>query len=388
MKNRFFLNCTAAIMLLHISSGQMAEAVTQDKSEAVDMTKHVSSRLTPATGWIKTGSQESQYETGYDESMDRNGTKCGCIRSKSSDASGFATLMKMFDAGEHRGKRLKLSVWTKSNDVHGWAGAWMRVDGPAKQSARSSYLSFDNMQDRPITGTSDWTKHEIILDVPSESTKIAYGVLLNGAGTVWMDDFQFQDVDKSVPTTGKQGSGKADQSGLKLPKNWIRAGSHPSEYDMGLDDTEHRSGTKCGVIRSNISEASGFGTLMQMCDAGKFRGKRLKLSAWTKAKDVANWAGVWMRVDGPETESNASTYLSFDNMQDRPITGTSDWTKHDIVLDVPDEGTDIAFGVLLNGIGNVWMDDFQFEVVDKSVPVTGGKSKMNAGPANLNFEDD
>jgi hypothetical protein len=201
------------------------------------------------------------------------------------------------------------------------------------------------------------------------------------------DDFQFQDVDKSVPTTGKQGSGKADQSGLKLPKNWIRAGSHPNEYDMGLDGAEHRSGTKCGVIRSNVSEASGFGTLMQMCDAGKYRGKRLKLSAWTKARDVAGWAGIWMRVDGPETDSNASTYLSFDNMQDRPITGTTDWTKHDIVLDVPDESTNLAFGVLLNGIGSVWMDDFQFEVVDKSVPVTGGKSKMKAAPANLNFED-
>ena len=297
--------------------------------------------------------------------------------------------MKMFDAGEHRGKRLKLTVWTKNKDVRGWAGAWMRVDGPAKGSGQSSHLSFDNMQDRPITGTSDWTKHEIVLDVPSESNKIAYGVLLNGAGTVWMDDFQFRDVDKSVATTGKDVSKALNEAGsqLKLPKSWFKAGSHPNEYDMGLDDTEHRNGTKCGVIGSNTSEASGFGTLMQVCDAGEYRGKRLKLSAWTKAKDVVGWAGVWMRVDGPERKSNSSSYLSFDNMQDRPITGTSDWTKHEIVLDVPDESTDIAFGVLLDGTGKVWMDDFQFELVDKSVPTTGHGAKVNSVPANLNFEE-
>lgn len=49
------------------------------------------------------------------------------------------------------------------------AALWMRVDGPAKIS-----LSFDNMGDRPITGTTDWQRYKLVLDVDEESTEIAW----------------------------------------------------------------------------------------------------------------------------------------------------------------------------------------------------------------------
>ena len=35
----------------------------------------------------------------------------------------------------------------------------------------------------------------------------------------------------------------------------------------------------------------------------------------------------------------------------------SDWRKYDVVLDVPSEAQNIAFGVLLAGEGQVWTDD-------------------------------
>jgi hypothetical protein len=335
-------------------------------------TDDMASKLKPATGWMKSG-QQSNYEMGLDEDVQHNGTTACCIRSKSSDAAGFATLMKMVDAGEHRGKRVRMTVWTKSKDVAGWAGGWLRVDGASKGGS----LAFDNMQDRPIKGSSDWTKQQIVLDVADDATKLAYGVLLNGAGSVWMDDCVFEDVDKSVGLTGE----RQKEHVFPLPPGWIRAGSHPNQYDMGVDASEKRVGTKCGIIRSNTEHADGFGTLMQMCDAGKFRGKRVKLTAWTKHKDVEGWAGLWMRVDGQKDQRP----LSFDNMQDRPIKGSGDWAVHEIVLDVPEESTNIAFGVLLDGTGTVWMDDFKFDVVDKSVGTTDRQQKSQ--PSNLNFED-
>jgi hypothetical protein len=93
--------------------------------------------------------------------------------------------------------------------------------------------------------------------------------------------------------------------------------------------------------------------------------------------------GLWMRVDAPKRRS-----VSFDNMQNRPITGTSDWRSYAVVLDVPAESESISFGVLLAGQGRVWIDNVRFEVVDASVPVTGHREPAGPGPApsNLDFE--
>ena len=95
-----------------------------------------------------------------------------------------------------------------------------------------------------------------------------------------------------------------------------------------------------------------------------------------------------MRVDGARKDE----MLAFDNMQDRAIKGTIDWKKYEIVLDVPENSEMVAFGLLLSGKGQVWMDDLQFEVVGKDVPTTGRATAGAASgaaktPLNLNFEE-
>jgi hypothetical protein len=97
-------------------------------------------------------------------------------------------------------------------------------------------------------------------------------------------------------------------------------------------------------------------------------------------------------VDGTDKSG-----LAFDNMQKRAIKGTADWKQYEIVLDVPDNGVVIAFGVLLAGKGQVWVDDFKFETVDNKVSVTDMKApprdskiesldKIPKQPTNLDFE--
>lgn len=165
------------------------------------------------------------------------------------------------------------------------------------------------------------------------------------------------------------------------------SGSHPDEYAMGIDDSTSHSGTKCGCIQALIKKTSGFGTLMQAFKSDDYRGKRLRLSGWLKTKDVEDWAGIWMRVDGPETMEDS---LAFDNMQDRPIKGTTDWSKYEIVLDISDLSEAIAFGTLLSGSGTIWMDNFKFEVVGRDVPTTDERGRnqewLSDKPLNLDFE--
>ena len=143
----------------------------------------------------------------------------------------------------------------------------------------------------------------------------------------------------------------------QLPKGWLLAGSRPADYDAGVE--QHAYEDKAAVALKARRASNGFGTIMQRFSADAYRGQRLRLSAAVRPMDVAEWAGLWMRVDGEHRES-----LAFDNMQDRPITGTTDWTRYEVVLDVPDAGsTVIAFGVLLRGAGAIWMADVRLETV-------------------------
>jgi len=166
----------------------------------------------------------------------------------------------------------------------------------------------------------------------------------------------------------------------ELPAGWIRAGSHPAEYDMGVDTATRRAGGKAsGFIKARAGELHGFGTLMQMTDPGEFRGRRVRLSGYVKSENVrSGWAGMWLRIDG----KTPGEMLGFDNMQSRPIRGTTDWTRYEIVLDVPNEAAALAFGVLLAGDGQVWLDDLAFEIVPSTVKTTG----MGRSPQNLDFE--
>jgi hypothetical protein len=172
-----------------------------------------------------------------------------------------------------------------------------------------------------------------------------------------------------------------------MPKGWIAAGNKAQDYEMGTDPGAGHNGKNAATIRSVRRKIEGFGTLMQTFAADKYKGKRLRLTGYIKAADVEDWAALWFRVDGktmnPVTGKNVRKVLSFDNMSTRPITGTQDYTKCEIVLDVPDSATYIAYGALLDGTGQIWFDNLKFDVVTTDVPVTSSK---RTEPFNMDFE--
>jgi hypothetical protein len=164
----------------------------------------------------------------------------------------------------------------------------------------------------------------------------------------------------------------------KLPKGWLRRGSKPQSYKMLIDSVSD-PGKKTFTIISKEKDIDGFGTLMQGFAADKYRGKRIRMTGYMKSKDVKEWAGFWLRVDPKKGQS-----VAFDNMFNRAIKGTTDWTKYEIVLDVPNEAYKIFFGALLSNSGQIWFDRMDFEIVDHSVPTTG---KGNNDEPNLDFDN-
>ena len=168
-----------------------------------------------------------------------------------------------------------------------------------------------------------------------------------------------------------------------LPKGWFKAGSEPDKYEMGIDKGAGVNKGNAAIIKSDAKKIKGFGTLMQNSQPGKYKGKRVKMSGYMKSENIDGSAGLWFRVDGKE----AGKSLAFDNMYDRAVKGTTDWKKYEIVLDVPEEATNLAYGALLHGVGTLWFDDIQFEIVEHTVKSTNRDISWPEAPTNLQFDN-
>lgn len=168
-------------------------------------------------------------------------------------------------------------------------------------------------------------------------------------------------------------------------KGWILSGSNPQNYQMGIDYHVVHGGKASGYLQSNtVVEKDEFATMMQQFKADHYRGKKIKLSCFVKSEDVEQFAGMWMRVD-----NQSGDVLQFDNMSNRPIVGTKEWNYCAIVLHVPQEGAIISFGVLLQGKGKVWVDQFAFNEVADDTETTNLEvfPEMLEEPTNLAFEE-
>ncbi|WPK13304.1 AraC family transcriptional regulator [Lysinibacillus louembei] len=171
----------------------------------------------------------------------------------------------------------------------------------------------------------------------------------------------------------------------KSVKGWILSGSDPYNYEMGVDHAVVHQGKASGYLKSKtVLEGDSFATMMQQFKADNYVNKRIRLSGFLKTKDVGLFSSMWMRVDN----ANGDT-IQFDNMSNRSITGTTNWSLYSIVLEVPKESTVISFGIILSGRGQVWVDQLTFEEVDESVLSTNLEiqSDILDEPVNLSFEE-
>lgn len=167
-------------------------------------------------------------------------------------------------------------------------------------------------------------------------------------------------------------------------EGWFLSGTNSEHYEIRRDFENVMKGNASGLLRSIGQVAQkGFGTVMQQFHAKEWLEKRVKLSCFIQTKDVQSSAGLWMRIDGKDGDT-----LQFDNMQNRPITGTTGWNHYSVVLDVPENAGAIYFGVMLQGAGEVWMDEFTLVEADEKTPSTNMMmpENMPSKPVNLNFE--
>jgi hypothetical protein len=150
------------------------------------------------SAWQVTGDRAPDYEAGLLPGMTYDGERVAQLRLRPSVAepAGFGALVQRIAAPRYAGRRVSFSAMVRVTEVTGWAGLWLRVDGPS-----GAVLGFDNMQDRALRGTADWVQARIVLDVAEQAQVLLFGALLSRAGAVDLARLRFDEVGQEVPTT-------------------------------------------------------------------------------------------------------------------------------------------------------------------------------------------
>jgi hypothetical protein len=145
---------------------------------------------------------------------------------------------------------------------------------------------------------------------------------------------------------------------------WFFSGNQPDQYKTGIDNKIAQHGNQSATLESIVENPSGFCTLMQVCMRKDFNGKRIRMTGYIKSLNTTT-ATMWVRIDDFVDKVTAD----FDNMMDRPVSGSSDWTKCEIVFDATSKCS-INYGFILSGAGKIWVDNVSFEIVDNSTNKT------------------
>jgi Tol biopolymer transport system component/predicted Ser/Thr protein kinase len=144
--------------------------------------------------------------------------------------------------------------------------------------------------------------------------------------------------------------------GKRLVAFWNRPPT-PGLYVLSVE------GSRADPKQSRLVTGSlTFGPITQGVEAAPFRGKEVKLTAHVKAqvRGKGNTGRCWLRVDRPKGQMGF-----FDNMADRPI-HTASWNEYAISGMVDADADRIVFGCLLEGAGELWVDELQLSFRDES----------------------
>lgn len=200
----------------------------------------------------------------------------------------------------------------------------------------------------------------------------------------------------------------AQNSVVGIPPGWTGYLGQPASFTVGVESAAAHSGAHAAFMTNGSSVVSGttFAQISELVRAGSYAGHRVMWSGWVRATDVdlpiaaaaaagapPPVSGLWMRVDGSDSS------FAFDNMQRRPVIGTTGWQQVSVVLDVPSNAVGIQFGAIFSGSGQLLVDDLALTIIDSSVTTTnldnGPQANANIGamyqnasaaPTNLDFE--
>ena len=311
-------------------------------------------------GWWFIGFPKDASTYQIDQAIKRNAK--GSLLITNQDAQPMISAFlnhEGFLADNYLGKRLRLHAYAKTDDVK-------HVTVVVELNGSREALRLRSVSTPIIRGTTDWTKYEIIFDVPNDTAFIKFSLHMMGAGQVWLDKIDFEEVDSSMPLT--------EDAGPRIPfpeepqnthfahnlAHWDLWGSYPQDYACGIDTAVGINGTACGYIKSSVSAPRGHGIWRQTIRSKRYHGHYVRLIGNIKTADVEK-ASLYMQLDG----------IGNDEFREKSLRGTTDWSEQSVMVFVPEQrGGMIRFGIILHGKGQVWLDNVRLEVVESEDAVS------------------
>ena len=353
---------------------------------------------------IPMGQDAREYAIEVDREVFHGGKQAVSIRSIVPNPTKFRSITQFVKADAYRGKRVRLTGFLKTRDVADYSSIWMRIDGP------TSVIAFDNMDRREVKGTTDWTRHEIILDVPQAAMRIAFGAILSGAGHIWADDLALDIVDpeefKSTRLIQFGVFRNAEASNFDFEETnaasfvpgWDVHGHQSRAYSYRISTVGAHGGRAYLEAKSTGQGSPLVFSAVQNIPAAPYRGKRVRFRAYLKTEGVTEEAFLSLEVGAKDAWIRA-------NSMGRGSKGKTDWRLQEIVIDVPANAETLGLAAELRGPGTLGVDDVGLEVVDplkvaltpeserdrtmrekRTRELAEAYPKLPEGPTNLDFE--
>ena len=178
---------------------------------------------------------------------------------------------------------------------------------------------------------------------------------------------------------------------------WRLTGVQSGEYRAAIDSAIAHGGHRSARVDGVPPMPSGQNSLSLPVRPDQYRGKRVKMSAYLRTRDVTGpGAYLVLTIIGPSATAGSSDRTA--------LKGTNDWQLVSVVADVPQTAVGLWLNATLNGHGSVWVDDVSLEVVGDAVapvappaaasPASAAQASNMAsffaglptGPTSLDFE--
>ncbi len=320
-------------------------------------------------GWRFSGHSTcsiKEYDAQIDEKTTYNNNKSVVMSVQQAEPSemrggGDAMLMhEGFLADSYRGQRMRMITHVKAQGVSSafFAINIIGIELTPEQERTQAKTRIVLVPGRAFEGTHDWKRYELVFNVPDDATSIQVGCKMRGEGKVWIDGFQFERVDTSVPLTGTQQLVPTLQHPRNLDfaqelENWHMSGSFTQDYTYGIDHTATGDGTASMYVKADKTEPRGSAMLVQTMSDQNYRNKRVHFSGIIKTVGVTQKAGIAITLDLGDKIERKETI----------IVGNTDWMRNDLTFDVPDHAQ-LDFGLILYGRGQAWLQDVRLEIVE------------------------